>query len=1349
MFSKPRPVPSPAALKVLYQLAYISSGTAVGLAALCAEERRRRIQIVQRIADNAKALRQHPRHIQNAALAVNDGEEDGFFGKTLVAEEISGRRRRRTRTSRNVDELNGTAFKGPLLPSIVENEYGDTFGSGHSPRRRCGGQSKLGDSIARLPVQAHSIAVGDTSSQHASAQDNRPDQSRKEAGNQHGDAHQLHKLDPYNVFMSVPLFQEGDFITKKARTLSQRFRSKFMNHSGNSAISSYVTKPAWDTHLQCDDNTTTDNIEPDRHKIDAGISLVSTEDITHDIDIFFEFGPPRAIPKLRVEAHQLLTLALKKGSLDDIRSLCFWMLDSGSFSIDQGRHLISTHEDLVSRFNRCEVFNFYADVFASPRYQRLDPMETLKQVLQILIIASHWNLGLTLGEIARAILVNSFRFVEIENVVAAVTTECRALLLNGEVSLAVDFLIVCTGRWPQKDLHQRDLFIPLADEVLAATLDNEHLAACQRMLRWRFRSPQALGNLRQHFNEFVKACARRSRFGLLLDLLRKGKLGVPSAQLMKMSDDFSKAVLAVACSTDAQSTSNFQSLYREVPQQYRSYVTESSALMGLNSKWKSSRNLDAIEVEVPLLKKWLVENGDDQSLRKLDEALLEIYISAGKIDRSLDTIARIHQNSEASSVTFSLAALLFAKRGAWDRLTRLLEIAQHAKSLQFNAHTTNLFNEVIRLFSVQHSAVEAWNFVTDAMEKLRFVPNVPTRLILLKCFISNDSIHLIPRWLASIHAVGYGLKLTARVAADLLNTYYLEKRPGHVMMFHFCRALISAVPSMEPGAFRNLLKEATGYDMRQYFGRNWYLQLHAQARMQRLEAVSGYIPDPGWLNNRQLCFPNDGEMSRHALRSPASEQTNSTRQPGNVMQRSPITTFEDSKSPSDRFESDRAEHKTPAPSTTLVQHLESVPAESDMSQHGSVPFGGAYLNADEGVRSKEINREFHERVPDEAGYPLQRSAPDTEERYHEIIAAYNEGTEVPALLETDSLDGDAAFQNLRSEYNQENPIRDAVPESVRDKGDMQSLERDMIFALSVCQYQKVLVLYEKSCDAIGLPASVRTLEVAVEASLRLHGGNRAHAEELMRAARDAGMNTTCAMGPLLIHQMKTLNFKVREDVNRLRTTVIEYYRMNDENGWGVNHHVGVTAANQVIVHGRPEYGVNILSAIYQSEWAARRPLDIVGMTVFLKGYELLQSLKGIRWVVRTVLQDNMRITKRFLVQLRDCYRRPRLHILRKKRALLMSWAQHCRERQMEQMKDSLRLGNELVDCIVKCATEQEQLRTGLSEPFGADHAAELKDHLGRDEEKTASAVPEVLDAAVTPSSPGTDLTDPPEAGTGD
>ncbi|EME45160.1 hypothetical protein DOTSEDRAFT_116533, partial [Dothistroma septosporum NZE10] len=139
MFSKPRPVPSKAALKFLCQLAYISSGTAAGVATLCAEERRRRTHIVQKIADNAKRLRQSPRHVHNAAALMEWDEDFGHQdqnqeqGNSLPdVKKMNDAKALRKRYSSLVNR----SAHAPELPSFVERGYGQLVETDHKHSRR-------------------------------------------------------------------------------------------------------------------------------------------------------------------------------------------------------------------------------------------------------------------------------------------------------------------------------------------------------------------------------------------------------------------------------------------------------------------------------------------------------------------------------------------------------------------------------------------------------------------------------------------------------------------------------------------------------------------------------------------------------------------------------------------------------------------------------------------------------------------------------------------------------------------------------------------------------------------------------------------------------------------------------------------------------------------------------------------------------------------------------------------------------------------------------------------------------------------------------------------------------------
>ncbi|KAK3106736.1 hypothetical protein LTR53_018172, partial [Teratosphaeriaceae sp. CCFEE 6253] len=123
--SRPRPVPSTAALRALRQLAYISSGTVAGAATLCAEERRRRTQVVQRIADNAKRLRQHSRYYQNVASATHNVEDGAVRSGALNGIPDAGgdgerRQKRQRSTNAKREEL---VTRSPDLPSSVEKGY--------------------------------------------------------------------------------------------------------------------------------------------------------------------------------------------------------------------------------------------------------------------------------------------------------------------------------------------------------------------------------------------------------------------------------------------------------------------------------------------------------------------------------------------------------------------------------------------------------------------------------------------------------------------------------------------------------------------------------------------------------------------------------------------------------------------------------------------------------------------------------------------------------------------------------------------------------------------------------------------------------------------------------------------------------------------------------------------------------------------------------------------------------------------------------------------------------------------------------------------------------------------------
>lgn len=128
MFFNRRRVPSEGALRVLRQLAYISSGTACGAAAVIAEERRRQITLVSKIADNSHRLKQHPRYQHSHAAQRRPGDDLTRLDATPAATTTAATTTTHSDSRTPLDASDSVppqadAFRNNLLPSEVERGY--------------------------------------------------------------------------------------------------------------------------------------------------------------------------------------------------------------------------------------------------------------------------------------------------------------------------------------------------------------------------------------------------------------------------------------------------------------------------------------------------------------------------------------------------------------------------------------------------------------------------------------------------------------------------------------------------------------------------------------------------------------------------------------------------------------------------------------------------------------------------------------------------------------------------------------------------------------------------------------------------------------------------------------------------------------------------------------------------------------------------------------------------------------------------------------------------------------------------------------------------------------------------
>ncbi|KAK5108759.1 hypothetical protein LTR62_007819 [Meristemomyces frigidus] len=274
-------------------------------------------------------------------------------------------------------------------------------------------------------------------------------------------------------------------------------------------------------------------------------------------------------------------------------------------------------------------------------------------------------------------------------------------------------------------------------------------------------------------------------------------------------------------------------------------------------------------------------------------------------------------------------------------------------------------------------------------------------------------------------------------------------------------------------------------------------------------------------------------------------------------------------------------------------------------------------------------------------------------------------------------------------------------------------ERDMLLALSLGNYKRVISLYKSLLDADGLPGSPFILEVAVQACLKLENGDTGLASELLQAAKEKGMNISCAIGPMLINQIKQLsNSGTWQRLNHLRRDVIEYYQVNDNNGWPIKHHVCIAAADLLLKEGLPQQALDVLQSILQSQWAVKHPPNISLMTCALRAYVALRSELGVRAVFRSVLggQKKVHIDLRFINTARQILRKLRqqagyrgdANSTSVLRAVLTDSIRLCHECRRVQRFEAKKVGVKLVACLVRVANEAAR------PPVPLDQRAEIE-----------------------------------------
>ncbi|KAK4998135.1 hypothetical protein LTR66_002584 [Elasticomyces elasticus] len=118
-------------------------------------------------------------------------------------------------------------------------------------------------------------------------------------------------------------------------------------------------------------------------------------------------------------------------------------------------------------------------------------------------------------------------------------------------------------------------------------------------------------------------------------------------------------------------------------------------------------------------------------------------------------------------------------------------------------------------------------------------------------------------------------------------------------------------------------------------------------------------------------------------------------------------------------------------------------------------------------------------------------------------------------------------------------------------------ESNIIIALSLDRPAKATEICNQSLRLGGIPQSIVSLEMAVEASIRAQDSDQIQATDLMRSAHKVGIGITAVLGPLMFQSMESRPLDNRRDLEELRLTVLEFCRQLEENRTPVKQYIGI------------------------------------------------------------------------------------------------------------------------------------------------------------------------------------------------
>ncbi|GAB7356887.1 hypothetical protein MBLNU459_g7750t1 [Dothideomycetes sp. NU459] len=811
MFASHRPVPSKAALRVLRQLAYISSGTACGAAALVAEERRRKTCLAKKIVDNTRQLKRHPRHARtysHAATATrNDDDALWLDGQDATDANTTSHSSRRSALPKqelgNASHAEAADVEAQRTRRISNNDNNDHNNNNH------GVHPQVDKSLRRIRAEPDAFRSSQLPSEvdkgyrKLTRRDRLRRHQREEALASRTRGHmQYGSSRPING--NVEPLLRGPFAESKNETLLRL----------GGATSTRETQT-----LKLNDLVAT---EP------ASQDSIRVREINDSVRQFLELrlGLDRIKPSHVIRASRLLHMCINANILDTTKIMYGWLLHTGKVDVKDVKALCLQAPTMFAHNDFFEVKRFYEESLLDRRLQHLERKSIIYG--SIFVTAAMLDASMVLSLDTELPLYHPLARQFPALVQDQLHQCCIDLIKQGRSRAASRVFLHCTHK-----LENSDINVSLVKQLLEATLTDGMISQSHMLL-------QVLDDSHYQIKPYLlwlyNCCVSTQSYGSLIRLHKKYAARFP----------FPPKLYEALFTAYAQSN---QWKLAESPIWDCERPKDDSILSACQPAWatyirrmtKSTGNLNLAK---DTFAKMCNMAGEGRVGIEVYNSIIYACVTTGHNDVAKHFLRQMQDcdGIQPDLTTFGYFVLSAAKVQDWPAVENLLMFVSALGDRDApRTQRVHLFNPVLQEYIRSHTSEEIWTFTSRAIDIHGVVPNQTTSDIVVASFVRGRSLDLVSHWLKYMSICGLEVEFTARTARDMMRSFYYHERPYHAHVLGLFRSLTRFAPDLMSKDMLLLARDAITYDIRHMRGSGGHRKV-AEARLSSLEQADTFFP---------------------------------------------------------------------------------------------------------------------------------------------------------------------------------------------------------------------------------------------------------------------------------------------------------------------------------------------------------------------------------------------------------------------------------------------------------------------------------------------------------------------------